>query len=197
VRARTRLRAFARRLVVPAGPVAHAIRCEWCQVYRPGKPAIVTGWSSRPGNSGICPECRLRAAVDMSNLQDTGPARLGSLSGEPSTAVEDAGAGHYLARRTLPSLPPGPGEDNEVGAGGRTDVRKPRGFPVRTGQEAGQASTLGLAREDVSTVSPGTRSGRQSIAISPAPPLALLSGRRARSLVGPAERNLDIEGGAT
>ena len=35
-----------------------AVYCAWCKQYRPGEPPAVTGTTSVPGSSGICPSCR-------------------------------------------------------------------------------------------------------------------------------------------
>lgn len=86
------IRAFCRRLVAGSGPVAHPVYCAWCQVYRPGRPAIVTAWSSKPGTSGICPECRLRAAVDNRDLQEVG------LAPNVAGVAEDARAARSTVR---------------------------------------------------------------------------------------------------
>lgn len=162
------IRAFCRRLVAPAGPVAHPVYCEWCQVYRPGRPAIIVAWSSKPGTSGICPECRLRATVDNRALQEIGgsegtkarpapaeacaaeadlswsplPARQAKCAGSSESfppAGPDAG-GDYCSRR-LPG--PAPSDSLKSARGpGSADEGAPR-----CGPESGSGCMKALAGE--------------------------------------------------
>lgn len=45
-------------------PWLYAIECPWCRLYDPRRDPEIVGWATKPGSSGICPECKLRMLAE-------------------------------------------------------------------------------------------------------------------------------------